>query len=55
MIAGPCGVNFKNDIEFFEAIYEKGKIVNFLEADDPEDKIVSLSTPFTTKIRRAHV
>ena len=36
MIAGPCGVNFKNDIEFFEAIYEKGKIVNPSEAEEVE-------------------
>ena len=54
MIAGPCGVNFKNDIEFFEAIYERGKIVNPSEADDPEDKIVSLSTPFATILLESH-
>lgn len=49
-----CRINFKDDVEFFEAIHAMGKSVNASEADDPEDKLVSLSAPFATVLLESH-
>ena len=49
-----CSVNFRDDVEFFEAIYALGKSVNASEAEDPGDKLVSLSAPFATILLESH-
>jgi AraC-like DNA-binding protein len=50
MLARSSSVNFRDHIEFFEAIYEMGKSVNISETGNSEDKFIFLSAPFATII-----